>query len=243
MVPGHDPEYDDGGLPPVDVVIPDDARELDPDVQTYHREVRQERRRALLRRLSRRVRRFGVIPPISLAILLVVATCGTLVTVLTPNAPRQPSKSPLARPLTARTGQVGGLLPDIRVRTGRRWTPLRVLRPAVLALVPEHCRCADAADTLTRQAGEIGVPVYFVAAGRSASRPDTLASTAAHGAHVIADPKRTLARTYDASGFTAILVRTDGIVRGVVRNVRADMRLEPRLSPLVESPAQMSSAS
>ena len=46
MNPGSDPDRDDFGLPPVDIVIPDDARELDRDVQAYQRELRALRRRA-----------------------------------------------------------------------------------------------------------------------------------------------------------------------------------------------------
>ena len=34
------PGRDDGGLPPVNIVIPDDARDLDRDVLAYRRELR-----------------------------------------------------------------------------------------------------------------------------------------------------------------------------------------------------------
>ena len=40
-----EPGRDDGNLPPVNVVIPDDARELDRDVLAYRREMRANRRR------------------------------------------------------------------------------------------------------------------------------------------------------------------------------------------------------
>src|SRR5262249_31149551 len=40
-----EPGRDDGNLPPVNVVIPDDARELDRDVLAYRREIRAMRRR------------------------------------------------------------------------------------------------------------------------------------------------------------------------------------------------------
>ena len=36
------PGRDDGSLPPVNIVIPDDARELDRDVLAYRRELRKE---------------------------------------------------------------------------------------------------------------------------------------------------------------------------------------------------------
>ena len=40
---GGDPGRDDFGLPPTDIQIPDDARELDRDVQAYYRELRSLR--------------------------------------------------------------------------------------------------------------------------------------------------------------------------------------------------------
>ena len=43
-----EPGRDDGSLPPVNIVIPDDARELDRDVLAYHREMRALRRRQRL---------------------------------------------------------------------------------------------------------------------------------------------------------------------------------------------------
>ena len=46
-----EPGRDDGNLPPVNIVIPDDARELDRDVLAYRRELRAKRRRQRLVRL------------------------------------------------------------------------------------------------------------------------------------------------------------------------------------------------
>ena len=48
---GGEPERDDFPLPPVDIEIPDDARDLARDVQAYHRERRAARRRRRLGRL------------------------------------------------------------------------------------------------------------------------------------------------------------------------------------------------
>ena len=48
-----EPGRDDSGLPPVNIVIPDDARELDRDVLAYRRELRAQRRRRQLMRLAR----------------------------------------------------------------------------------------------------------------------------------------------------------------------------------------------
>jgi len=48
----NDPGRDEYGLPPVDVEITDDARELDRDVQAYQRELRARRRNMRVQRLS-----------------------------------------------------------------------------------------------------------------------------------------------------------------------------------------------
>lgn len=48
-----DPGRDDGGLPPVNIVVPDDARELDREVLAYRRELRARRRRERLMRVLR----------------------------------------------------------------------------------------------------------------------------------------------------------------------------------------------
>ena len=49
MNPGGGSGWDE---PPLDIQIPDDARELDRDVLAYHRELRAKRRRNRLRRLA-----------------------------------------------------------------------------------------------------------------------------------------------------------------------------------------------
>ena len=50
MNPGGGSGWDE---PPLDIQIPDDARELDREVLAYHRELRAKRRRNRLRRLDR----------------------------------------------------------------------------------------------------------------------------------------------------------------------------------------------
>ena len=69
---GGEPERDDSGLPPVDIEIPDDARELDRDVQAYRRELRARRRRERRMRLHAPLTRDGVVLPL-LASCLTVA--------------------------------------------------------------------------------------------------------------------------------------------------------------------------
>lgn len=77
---GGDPGRDDFGLPPVDIEIPDDARELDRDVQAYHRELRAERRRLRARRLHGPLTRDGMVLPLLASCLVLALISGTLLT-------------------------------------------------------------------------------------------------------------------------------------------------------------------
>lgn len=80
---GSDPGRDDGSLPPVNMSIPDDARELDRDVIAYRRELRA-RRRARFARVARPLRGHAVLLPLIaalLAIALLMVTMFSLVTV------------------------------------------------------------------------------------------------------------------------------------------------------------------
>jgi hypothetical protein len=81
--PGGEPERDDTGLPPVDIVIPDDARELDRDVQAYYRELRAQRRHERRHRLHRTITRDGIILPLLACCLILALITGTLLTVFT----------------------------------------------------------------------------------------------------------------------------------------------------------------
>jgi hypothetical protein len=80
---GGEPERDDSGLPPVDIEVPDDARELDRDVQAYHREQRALRRRQRRLRLHAPLTRDGVVLPLLASCLVLALIAGTLLTVFT----------------------------------------------------------------------------------------------------------------------------------------------------------------
>ena len=78
---GGDPGWDEYGLPPVDIEIPDDARELDRDVQAYHRELRAQRWRARTRLLRGPLGRDGMVLPLLAGCLALTLLAGTLLTV------------------------------------------------------------------------------------------------------------------------------------------------------------------
>jgi hypothetical protein len=91
---GGEPERDDTGLPPVDIEIPDDARELDRDVQAYYREQRAERRRLRHHRMRSKVARDGFLLPLLACCLILALITGTLLTVFTATSDQNPARLP-----------------------------------------------------------------------------------------------------------------------------------------------------
>jgi len=72
--------------PPLDIQIPDDARELDRDVLAYHRELRAKRRRNRLKRLARPfgpLAARGTVMPLLASILAVCLVAGAMLSVAT----------------------------------------------------------------------------------------------------------------------------------------------------------------
>ncbi len=114
MNPGGEPERDDTGLPPVDIEIPDDARELDRDVQAYYREQRAHRRQRRRSRLNGFLGRDGIVLPLLACCLILALITGTLLTVFTaasdqgfpslPGAGGQPGSTGAARTGAANGG-------------------------------------------------------------------------------------------------------------------------------------------
>lgn len=80
MNPGGGSGWDE---PPLDVHIPDDARELEREVIAYHREQRALRRRRRLRRLTGPFRGPGAIMPLLASILAVCLVAGAMLSVAT----------------------------------------------------------------------------------------------------------------------------------------------------------------
>jgi hypothetical protein len=82
---GGEQGHDDYGLPPVDIEIPDDARELYRDVQAYHRELRALRRHQRSVRWRAPFHRSGVAIPLLAGCLIVALLAIMLSAMLTAN--------------------------------------------------------------------------------------------------------------------------------------------------------------
>jgi hypothetical protein len=184
--PGGEPGRDDSGLPPVDIEIPDDARELDRDVQAYYRELRAQRRQQRGLRLRGSLAKDGIILPLLACCLILALITGTLLTVFTATSTQNLANSPgKVKPTAAQHAQShapaggatssapkattpppalavpdtvpGTLPPAATITVGGLPEPVQRLSQAELVLVPAHCNCASTVESL-----------IFVAAGAHA---------------------------------------------------------------------------
>jgi hypothetical protein len=240
--PGGEPERDDTGLPPVDIEIPDDARELDRDVQAYYREQRAQRRRQRRLRLHGSLARDGIVLPLLACCLILALITGTLLTVFTaasdqnlpgpsgkaklpgaasaaPSAARSASASAPAAGAAAGAGIVhaGPLPPGELTVNGGQVIPLDALGPAMLVLVPAHCNCMTAISWLVNLAASRGDQAYLVGSTAAtlteAKQFDGQLTGPARAATSVAlEAKSLLQRSYPAKGLTAVLVAADGSV-------------------------------
>jgi hypothetical protein len=237
----HNGDPDDYGLPRVDIVVPDDARELDRDILAYRREERRRRRRTRWQRLLSPLVRYGVAAPIIAGALLIALVSGTLITVLGPDPTPRATGGPVADRPSARPGQIGGVLPEAQVSVPGHRKRLIDLRPAVLMIVPPGCRCEATVDEVSKQTEEYRIGLYLIADRRNPGVPlqqsvketRKLAGAARHAVAIVAqDDGAVLATTYHAIGLTAVFVHTDGVVDDVLRDLRPGQRLEKRLERL-----------
>lgn len=241
MDTGGGPDRDDFGLPPVDVQIPDDARELDREVQAYHRELRTLRRRMLARRLLAPLTRHGLIMPLLASCLALTLLSGTMLTLFTagqdtwvPASGPRPSRAPASPAAHRWTGQP---LPSADVLIGGAERPLATLTGAVLVVVPPRCRCQAALHQLAAQAGAVHADLIVI--GPDGAPVTGLAVQAGLPAsHAAEDTGNVLASYYRLTGLTAILVRPDGRVTAIVPAHGDRFQLGDRLRRVVSSTPQ-----
>src|SRR5438309_6921631 len=211
------------------VVVPDDLRSLQPDIDAYHREVRAARRRRRRERIAHTLlwRRWSFPVGVLTGVLALAATVVTLLAVDGAARPGHPRAVPLAAPTLA-PGHVGGLLPSTSLTTtaGTR-IDSRALRPALLVLLPAHCNCAKLLDSLAAQAAEVQVQLAIVGAGSNDAEVAALPGQLHHGPVIAAyDATGALASAYDATGLTALVVQRDGVVSYVNTDLTPSSRLE-----------------
>jgi hypothetical protein len=220
-----EPGRDDSGLPPINIEIPDDARELARDVLAYHREQRAKRRRERLLRMLGPLARLGFIRHGT--IFPVIATCvamsmlaGAMLSVVTISPASAPTmdKSPLA---TAGADSSPTPLPQDAVQLDGKLVGVRTLTRSVLVLIPAACAvppgtaCGATLTELARQAAAAPASVYFVYyTGTSGDLVNPATLTARYGAGVARaafDVSGELFSNFPPPSLTALLVRADGL--------------------------------
>jgi hypothetical protein len=231
---GGEPERDDYGLPPVDIEIPDDARELDRDVLAYHRELRAGRRRRLTRRVRAALTRDGMALPLLASCLAFILLAGSTVTLFSAGRVLRGAARPMASASPPAPGtQISALLPDTTAQVDGKPVQLRTLVPLVLALVPSGCRCATALRRLSDQAAAARIPIYLVGTDDWMPEVKALAAqNAKDSAHVVDDAKDVLGSAYHRAGLTAVLVYADNSVSMIVRHVGPGVQLASSLKAL-----------
>jgi hypothetical protein len=212
-----EPERDDGSLPPVNIVIPDDARELDRDVLAYHREIRALRRRQRRTRLLRPFNGPGgggpaaLVPLIALCLALALVG-GALLSVLTISPAEQDTNlSPSASPRASSGPAKLTSLPQGNVRLDGETKPVQSLVSSAIALVPKDCECGASLSRLEVEALAAGAEVvYFVGVGAPATQLSVETAKFGNG-HAVQgnDADGVLSDAYHPTGLTVLLVFSD----------------------------------
>jgi hypothetical protein len=253
---GGEPERDDSGLPPVDIEIPDDARELDRDVQAYRREQRALRRRQRRMRLHRPLTRDGVVLPLLASCLVLALIAGTLLTVFasgpqgelrgasptpshsatstpTGSASAAPTTPPtIAEPPDTLTAQSGAALPAAAVQIDGGAVQLQKVAPAVVALLPAACSCSAAVTRLIQQSLAASLKVYvFGPASQLAIVRQLTQNDPTDQVITGQDPSGALAKAYLHGKPTALLINPNGSV-GVAQLPASAFRLTHQLARL-----------
>jgi hypothetical protein len=228
-----EPGRDDGSLPPANIEIPDDARDLARDVIAYHRELRAKRRRERMTRVLRPFTRAGLfrhgrIFPLIAACVALSLIIGTMLSVWTVR--------PAPGPTTRATPPAVTTLPQDTVKVGGGLVPVSRLAGSVLVLIPPTCGCGAVLSGISRQAASARVAVYFVyAAGNAQGAAQTAALTTDYGDHVaqtVYDVNELLFLDYAAPASpVALVVARDGTV-DVHRTFPPGFDLSPALRSL-----------
>lgn len=250
MNTGGDPGRDDYGLPPVDIEIPDDARELDQDVHAYHRELRSRRRRMLAKKVYGPLASDGMVLPLLAGCLALTLLAATLLTVFTVGqgtvgGPVAHAHAPPA--MSPPQGKVGGRLPDAIVLVdGQQENMTDITGPGnyvvVLAIIPPGCthtpqtRCLRDLRELTQQALKEHAQPYLV----STRGDDVTQLSYRMSAHAVeaAAPYRLPAFYSARTTLTAVLVRRDGSIARLVpdqRGFQVSAQLQSLVSPYPKS--------
>ena len=154
MNPGGGSGWDE---PPLDVQVPDDARELDRDVIAYHREQRALRRRRRMQRLTAPFAARGSIMPLLASILAVCLVAGAMLSVATISPATNPAEQ---TPQPSATASVS--------------------HPATPATTPAVAHSASGSAAASRAAASGGAQASGTARASRSAKPTGSATATAH---------------------------------------------------------------
>jgi hypothetical protein len=238
-----EPGRDDGNLPPLNVVIPDDARELDRDVLAYRREQRAQRRRQRFAWLVRPFSRPGsggpaaIVPLIAacLALSLVGGALLSVVTMSPASAPTLPSPASASPTVSPTMSPVTTTLPAAaRIeQPGGKPALVRSLDTSAIALVPAQCGCGPSLRRLAAQAVPANVSLDFVGTGQeNITQVSELAAQDGGGvAMPFIDLGGVLGTAYRPDGLTVLFIFSNGTAE-VVRDLSGSFQLGGTLNAL-----------
>jgi hypothetical protein len=231
---GGEPAHDDYGLPRVDIEIPDDARELDRDVQAYHRELRALRRIERSNRWRAPLRKSGMLVPLIAGCLVMAMIGGMVLTMFSANpnfagiagrenppastgpppanhgaSARAPgrSSSPTESP-GASASTTAKMLPLGTLAGAHGRISLRALAAVAIAIVPANCNCGKLIERLVAKAKPAGIKVLLVGlAGSTLVDLRSQVPQSAEGSAILAiDKHNTLWSSYRPPGLMVLLV-------------------------------------
>jgi len=170
----------------------------------------------------------------------VIASTGLLLSVFAPvtQVPQRALPiSSLAHPKQP-PGTKGGLLPDVELVADTQRLSTRVIRPAVLILLPPKCDCAELVRQVVGQAAEVPPAPYTVVVSAGDDTTASRLADAKDGGHGealgVRDVKGVLARTYHASATapTLLFVAGDGVLTASPTVFHDGDRIEGALAQL-----------
>lgn len=236
MNQGGEPAHDDYGLPRVDIEIPDDARELDRDVQAYHRELRALRRIERSSRWRAPLRKSGMLVPLIAGCLVMAMIGGMVLTMFSANpyfagtagrenppaktgrpsanpggSAQAPDRSQSASSPPASASATATTLPAGTLTGAKGRISLRALAAVAIAIVPANCMCGTLINRLVARAKPAGLTVYLVGPAGSSMRDlrKQVPQPAINSAILALDEHNTLGKSYPPLGLMVLLVGKD----------------------------------
>jgi len=119
--------------------------------------------------------------------------------------------------------RLGHLLPTVQLSSGGREVRSTDIRPAVVALLPADCDCAEVVRAVRHQARSYGIDVWVVGSGSLTEQVQRLrrldAQVGSGTTRWAVDESSVLSRALAGNGLTIAFVGDDGVVQAIDRDM------------------------